>query len=130
MRQTTFNDKRFTTHNKNRTTTCGNHILIVTLPTAEFNKIGRYGVFNDAMRMLGNKSEYQLLEQEPITENEINDMEISFDEKESAKILLEYIRQIELEYRKSISKWCQGWEIEIIGEMPKQIGSCRYEGTS
>lgn len=56
---------------ENEKVTVENGRLRVTLDKFEFEKIGRYGVFNDAMRMLGNKSEAAILEQEPIIDDKI-----------------------------------------------------------
>lgn len=59
--------------NDDGTVTVSNDRLTVTLPTEEFERIGRYGVFNNAMRMLGNRSEARLLHTEPIDPTEILD---------------------------------------------------------
>lgn len=214
-------DPRFTRDNGDGTTTCGNHRLIVTLPTAEFEKIGRYGVFNDAMRMLANKSEAVLLQAEsvsleqimglaremligdylaehghynlgetlmrlngghrmspgmsddvararayadgildPITTKQLQEWASNFFathgftsdadnkfrreaaieklragigvDRDAAKVLasaaetLERDRAWDIERRSAIGQTCRGWKIEIVGEMPEQVGLCRY----
>lgn len=167
------------------TITVENHTLRVTLPSDEFEKIGRYGVFNDAMRMLGNRSEAAILKNEPVDDDEVfllarsslvtewivengryNTNETlmrmdggyrmsigmqrdvdrarayadkimntdgdpqAIDALINARAILERERAIELKYRNAISTWCHGWNIEIIGEMPEQIGMCRYREVS
>lgn len=193
-----------------------NHRLRVTLPKEEFERIGRYGVFNNAMRMLGARSELSLLEKESIPESEIvaaareklvfdhlsehcrynlnetlmrmdgghrmspgmaedvarakayadgvlspisaeqlrnwysaryeagnepNRRELDIQRlragrginEDAEKILaeaaeeLEKSRHHEKEYRSRFTGLCKGWDIEIIGEMPEQIGLCRYQ---
>jgi hypothetical protein len=214
-------DPRFTTNNHDGTTTCGNGRLVVTLPTTEFEKLGRYGVFNDAMRALANRSEAKKIQNEPVDHNEVislahetlvadylagngrynfNDTmmrlqgghrmsagmqaevaaanayavgvlkpvepqklidwvseffkthddspESNREYRQQLKIeklkigagvdhdaaevlasaleILERQRMDEIKYRQAIGGRCADWKIEIVGEMPEQIGMCRY----
>lgn len=88
-------DSKFTTHNNDGTTTCGNGTLVVTLPTDEFARVGRYGVFNSAMRMLGNRSEAKILDSEPINSAEI--MRLAHE-----SLVFDYIRKHCVRYCKQI----------------------------
>lgn len=215
------NDPRFTTQNDDGTTTCGNGTIVVTLSTEEFAEIGRYGVFNDAMRMLGNRSEAAILEIEPvapaeimgiareqliyeylseyghcditetlkrlhgghrmgpsmqedvakarayadgilnpITHDDLREWAVEFfrnnqannsrhdleyrrqfkiqqlrlgDGRDAAELLakiaerLERDRKFEHSRRQAIGNTHRGWKIEIVGQMPEQIGLCRYQ---
>lgn len=207
--------------NSDGTTTVENGTLRVTLPTEEYNRIGRYGVFNDAMRVLGNRSEAEQLANEPIdpteimqvareqliyeylsencryslsetmmrmngghrmspgmaedvskanayasgvlapiTHEQLTDWACTYfrqnkcdtpqqeraftravtikrmelgDGTSAARVLadaaesLEHSRQSELQRRSAIGNTCRNWKIEIIGDMPEQIGLCRYQ---
>ncbi|WP_196160882.1 hypothetical protein [Reinekea sp. G2M2-21] len=48
---------------------------------------------------------------------------------ESAQRSLAFWSNLDIEYRKAHANM-DGWLIEIIGEMPSQIGLCRYQGES
>ena len=96
--------KRFAKYYDYKKVQVENETIKIVLPGDEYSRLGRAEVFNRAMAAMGNASEVDQMVKEGWPEDDT-----------------------EMRYRKSRAGMIKGWEIKIIGEMPEQIGLCRYK---
>jgi len=99
--------KRFAKYYDYKKLVIENETIRIILPDDDYRRLGRAEVFNRAMVAMGNAYEAKQMKKEGWAEDDT-----------------------EMRHRKSRAGMTTGWEIEIHGEMPDQIGLCRYKQQS